>query len=150
VSNRAIFRLAVIGILIFDFVIAGIVMLFDDGALDASWELLPEFFDWYSLFQDNVVLSVSILVLILALSIASLVGVLLFKVWGKWLYLATTILIFPISVITGPAIFYGWETALFDFASMCHGAIILSMFLQPIANEFSESHMKNFPNEASS
>jgi hypothetical protein len=38
--------------------------------------------------------------------------------------------------MTGPAIFYGWESALFDFASMFHGAIILSMFLQPIASEF--------------
>jgi hypothetical protein len=136
VSNRAIFRLAVIGILLFDFAIVGIAMLFDNGALDASWELLPEFIDWYSLFENHLVILVSSLVFILAVSIISLVGVLMFKAWGRWLYLGATISIFPISVITGPAIFYGWEIALFDFANMFHGAVILSMFLQPIANEF--------------
>lgn len=135
-SNRAIFRLAVIGILIFDFAIAGIVMFFDNGALDAAWELLPEFIDWFSLYENHPVMLVSSLVFILAVSIISLVGVLMFKAWGRWLYLGATISIFPISVIAGPAIFYGWETALFDFASMFHGAVILSMFLQPIASEF--------------
>lgn len=135
-SNRAIFRLAVIGILIFDFAIAGIVMLFDNGALDASWELLPVSIDWYSLFENHLVITVSILVFILALSIISLVGLLMFKAWGRWLYLATTLLILPISIISGPAIFYGWEIALFDFANMFHGAVLLSMFLQPIASEF--------------
>ncbi len=135
-SNRIIFRLAVIGILIFDLASGGIIMFFDNGGLDAAWELLPETFDWNSLIKDHLVLSISILAIIFVISILSLVGVLLFKTWGRWLYLTVTLLIFPFSIIAGPVINYGWETALFDFANMCHGAINLSMFLQPIANEF--------------
>ncbi len=135
-SNRVIFRLVVVGILIFDFAIAGIVMFFDNGALDAAWELLPEFFDWYSLFENHLVMFVSTLVLILALAIISLIGVLMFKAWGRWLYLVVTLLALPISVTLGPTISYGWEVALFDLLNMFHGAVILSMFLQPIASEF--------------
>ena len=138
-SNRAIFRLAVIGILIFDLASGGIITFFDDGSLDAAWELLPETFDWNSLIEEYLVLTISILAIILVMSILSLVGVVLFKAWGRWLYLTVTLLIFPFSIIAGPVINYGWETALFDFANMFHGAIILSMFLQPIASEFKSS-----------
>jgi hypothetical protein len=144
-SNKAIFRLAVIGILVFDFTIVGMGMFFDNGELDASWELLPEFFDWFSIIENHLVVSISILVAILAVSIVSLVGVLLFKPWGRGFYLVTTLLMFPVSVIAGPAIYYGWETALFDLASMFHGAIILSMFLQPIASEFSGVNKFDLP-----
>ncbi|BFM48775.1 hypothetical protein [Marinomonas sp. THO17] len=137
-SNRVIFRLAVIGLLIAELAIGVALYFLDSGALDAAWEQLPESIDWYTYLESNFVTSVALLILLLVAILGSLVGVLLFKNWGRWLYLGSTVLIFPVSIFTGPTIYYGWENAVWDITSMVNGALILSMFLPPISNEFNK------------
>ena len=75
--------------------------------------------------------------LIIAIA-ASLVGMLLFRNWGRWLYLVSIALSLPVLVFTGPTIYCVWKSALWDTASMVNGAIMLVMFLPPISNEFNK------------
>ncbi len=137
-SNRVIFRLAVIGLLIAELAIGVALYFLDTGALDSAWEQLPESIDWYTYLESHFVTSVALLILLLVAILGSLVGVLLFKNWGRWLYLGSTVLIIPVSIFTGPTIYYGWESAVWDITSMLNGALMLSMFLPPISNEFNK------------
>lgn len=138
-SNRVIFRLAVIGLLIAELAIGVAMYFLDTGALDAAWEQLPESIDWYTYLESHFVTSVALSILLLVAILGSLVGVLLFKHWGRWLYLGSTVLIIPVSIFTGPTIYYGWESAVWDITSMLNGALMLSMFLPPISNEFNKA-----------
>jgi hypothetical protein len=89
--------------------------------------------------SNFTILAIVGFLLVLAI-IASFIGVLLFRNWGRWFYLGSTILIYPVSIFIGPTIYYGWESALWDTANMVNGAIMLSMFLPPINNEFNKSN----------
>ncbi|MCX4030235.1 hypothetical protein H0A36_26490 [Endozoicomonas sp. SM1973] len=135
-SNRAIFRLAVIGLLVFELAISVALYFFDDGALDPAWEILPQAIDWQSYLESNLTISIIAGLSLIIVLLASLVGMLMFKSWGRWLYLISTLLIFPVTIVTGPTIYYGWEVALWDIVNMVNGAIMLAMFLPPISNEF--------------
>ena len=137
-SSRAVFRLAVIGLLVFELAVGVVLFLFDDGTLNPAWEVLPKTIDWYIYLESHFIISIFSGLLLIVAIVASLVGVLLFRNWRRWLYLVSTALIFPISVLTGPTIYYGWESALWDTASMANGAIMLTMFLLPISNEFNK------------
>jgi len=137
-SNRAIFRLAVIGLLVFELAIGVAFYFLDDGALDAAWEQLPDATDWYTYIESHLAISVALLLLLVAI-VGSLVGVLLFKNWGRWLYLGNTMINFLVSIVTGPTIYHGWELALWDITNMINGALMLAMFLPPISNEFNKS-----------
>lgn len=137
-SNRTRFRMAVIGILFLEIAIAVALYFLDDGSLDSAWEMLPESFDWFVFVESNFVISILSGMLILFLLITSLVGVLLFRDWGRWLYLGSTLLLFPIYLFSGPTIYYAWESALWDITCMAEGAILVSMFLPPISNEFNK------------
>ena len=135
-SNRAVFRLAVIGLLVFELAIgASLYFFFDYEALEPALELLPESANWYS-YLDNDFLPLIIAILLVIVVIASVIGVLLFKNWGRWLYISSTLLALPVYCFTGPDIYYGWESALWEVASMANGALMLAMFLPPISHEF--------------
>ena len=138
-NNRVVFRLAIIGVLVFDLAIGAAVYWFDDGSLDPARELLPDDFYWASFQESHFILSMVLGGLLVVTMIASIVGVLLFRNWGRWLYVGVTVLVFPISILTGASLYYGWESALWDVASMAYGAILLAMFLPPISNEFNSS-----------
>lgn len=138
-SNRVIFRFAVIGLLIAELAIGVALYFLDTGDLDAAWDQLPESIDCYTYLESHFVTSVTLLILLLVAILGSLVGVLLFKNWGRRLYLGSTVLIIPVSIFTGPTIYYGWESAVWDITSMLNGALMLSMFLPPISNEFNKA-----------
>jgi hypothetical protein len=138
-SNRTAFRLIIIGLVVFELAIGYVSYFFDDGTLDSAWELLPETVNWYPYFETHFITSIVVVFLLILVIVASLVGVLLFRNWGRWLYLSSTVLIFPVSLFTGPTIYYGWESALWDTANMANGAIMLSMFLPPISKEFNKN-----------
>ena len=82
-SNRSVFRLAVIGLLVFELAIgASLYFFFDYEALELALALLPESANWYT-YLDNYFLPLMIIaVLLLIVIIASVVGVLLFKKLG--------------------------------------------------------------------
>ncbi len=144
-SNRAVFRLALIGILVYELAIGAALYFFDDGTLDPAWELLPETVGWHIYFESHFMASVAIGGVVILLLVAGLVGVLLFRNWGRWLYLGSNVLIFPISIFSGPIIYYGWESVLWDTASMANGAIMLAMFLPPISSEFNKQSKQDKP-----
>lgn len=137
-SCRLIFRLAVIGVLIFELIIGLAVYFIDDGALEPAWKLLPETVDLSVYFDSEPIIGGIVGLAVVLMFLASLVGVLLFRNWGRWLYLTFSLLIVAVSVFTGPTIYYGWERALWDMLQMASGAIILAMFLPPISNEFNK------------
>ena len=138
-SNRVVFRILIVGLLAYELAIGAVLYLFDDGALDQAWEALPEEYDWYSFLESNLVVTILAGVSVMLVILTSLVGVLLYKNWGRWLYLGSSVLILPVSIFNGPTIYYGWENTLWDIASMANGAIMLAMFLPPIGNEFNKS-----------
>jgi hypothetical protein len=148
-SNRAAFRLAIIGLLAYELAIGAALYFFDDGTLDPAWELLPETIGWYTYFESHFIASIAVGVAVILIIVTGLVGVLMFQNWGRWLYLASTVLIFPISMFTGATIYYGWESALWDTANMANGAIILAMFLPPISNEFNKLSQQDAASGAS-
>ena len=137
-SNRVIFRLVIIGLLMFEIAILAALHFVDDGALAPATNLLPKTVNWQTYFDLSPVLVGFIGLLLIILIMASVVGALLFRNWGRWLYLAVAVLIVPVSVFTGPTIYYGWENALWDMFKMANGAVILAMFLPPISNEFNK------------
>jgi hypothetical protein len=137
--NRVLFRLLIVGLFVFELAVGAAFYFFDNGGLDSAWEALPESYDWYSLLESNLIITMFVGVSIILVLLAGLLGVLLFKNWGRWLYLGSSVLILPISIFTGPTIYYGWESALWDISNMANGAIILAMFLPPISNEFNKS-----------
>lgn len=141
--NRILFRLAVIGLLLFELAISGMVYFFDDGSLDQAWELLPGTVDLLAYFEGNFTIPAIAGVVVVFIIIASFVGVLLFRNWGRWLYLGSTLFIYPVSIFMGPTIYYGWESALWDTACMLNGALILSMFLPPVSAEFTKRSVLN-------
>lgn len=148
-SNRVIFRFAVIGLLAFQ-IASGVALYYlDDGSLDSAWELLPEPIDWYGYFESHIVIAILASLSVVLVIVASLIGVLLFQSWGRWLYLSSTLLISPLSIITGPIIYFGWEIALWDILSMANGAIMLAMFLPPISNEFNKLSQQDATSSAS-
>lgn len=142
-SNRALFRLSVIGILLFEILISIALFVFDDGSLDAAWEALPESIDWVLIFESYAVVSIIAGVSVIILLLASVIGVLLFQNWARWLYLGSTLLVFPISIFSGPTIYYAWESSLWDIALMAEGAVMLVMFMPPIRNEFNKSSKRD-------
>lgn len=131
----------VVGLFVFELLIGLALTYFDNGELDSAWEQLPESFDWYSAFTSNLIISFVVSIGIVSILFASIVGVLLFKNWGRWLYLGSMFLVLPISLITGPSIYFAWESALWDITNMLNGALILAMFLQPFANEFNKERL---------
>ncbi len=137
-SSRLIFRLTVIGVLIFELMISSAVYFFDDGTLEPAWELLPETVDLSTYFASKPIIGGIVGLAVILLFLASLVGVLLFRNWGRWLYLGVTVLIVLVSVFTGPTIYYGWESSLWDMIKMANGAVMIAMFLPPISNEFNK------------
>ncbi|WP_157610655.1 hypothetical protein [Arsukibacterium perlucidum] len=122
----------------FEIAILAVLYFVDDGALAPARSLLPETVDWQTYFDLSPVLVGFIGLLLIILIMASVVGALLFRNWGRWLYLSVAVLIVPVSVFTGPTISYGWENAFWDMLIMANGAVILAMFLPPISNEFNK------------
>ncbi|MCC5452601.1 hypothetical protein LMJ53_12805 [Rheinheimera sp. UJ51] len=129
--------------MLFEIAIFAALYFFDNGALAPARNVLPETVDWQTYFDLSPVFCGAIGLLLIILIFASVVGVLLFRNWGRWLYLIVSLLILPVSVFTGPAIYYGWETALWDMLQMANGAVMLAMFLPPISNEFNTFSQQN-------
>jgi hypothetical protein len=128
--------------------IGSAVYFFDDGTLEPAWELLPETVDLSVYFHSEPIIGSIVGLAVGLLFLASIAGVLLFRNWGRWLYLTVSLLMLLVSAFTGPTIYYGWERALWDVLQMVNGAIILAMFLPPISNEFNKLSQQDAKNYA--
>ena len=141
-NNRALFRLSIVSLFIFELALHYIALQFSDNeAINAARKMLPEGFEGSAYLEQfsNVIISVAVMALGLFVITGGLIGVLCFQPWGRWLYLLSSIYILGVTTIVGPSIYFGWEDALCSIASMAEGAIILAMFLPPINDEFRKS-----------
>ena len=86
-NNRALFRLAGIGALVYEFAIGGALYLLDDSALDPAWGLLPETIEWYSFLESYLIVASIVGSVLILMLVGGVVGVLLFRNWGRWLSL---------------------------------------------------------------
>ena len=141
-NNRKIFRLVLVGYCLLLAVSIILTFMLDDGSLDKAWEALPDlgFFNQsVGFFTNNEIVSFIIVCVFIAVSVASIVGVFLFKNWARWLTFWLTVIIYPTSIFFGPSIFWGWEMALNDIGNVLFGAILAAMFLSPISLEFNKA-----------
>lgn len=115
----------------------------DNGQFDAAYAAMPEVNAFEAYFSNTIVLAITLIGLV-SIWIGSVVGLLLFKNWGRILTVTTLIISFPCITLLGPVIEHGLESAINDLLSVCSGIILASMYFQPISAEFNKpSNSKN-------
>jgi len=65
-----------------------------------------------------------------------LIGLWKFKPWARTLFLALTIVTFPLYVVLGPVVMNPWEAMFNDIAMLLEGGLIAMMFIGPISEKF--------------
>ena len=84
----------------------------------------------------------AIMLVVLPTLIACWVGLLKFKNWSRWLYLALTVVMYLIAIPLGCLSFtvtWGLTSAIFDLATPIEITILAVAFLSPLATEFQVS-----------
>lgn len=137
-NNRNKFRLLVISTNL-GYVVSVLLFAFLNlGRLEAAYAALPE-----EPSSENVIialLSSELFILCLGLAwVVSVVGLLLFKNWGRTLTAFGFLLSIPCLAFTSPAIELGIESALNELLAVCYGIILACMYLPPIASEFNRA-----------
>ena len=136
-NHKNIFRTLVITTNLAYFLSALVFVFLDNQQLEAAYAVLPQGSDFESYLSDTL-LGIIVLTGIIAIWVASIAGLLLFKNWGR----TCTVLGFLVSLLCvallGPTIEFGLESALNELLAVCNGIIIASMYLPPISAEFSK------------
>ncbi len=136
-NHRNIFRALVITTNLAYVLSAFIFVFLDNQQLEAAYAALPQSSDFESYLSDTL-LGVIVLTGIIAIWVASVAGLLLFKNWGRTCTVLGFLVGLPWIALTGPTIEFGWESALNELLAVCNGIIIASMYLPPISAEFSK------------
>lgn len=117
-------------------IIFGQIML--DNSMDASAEASAE------ITNSEMMIAVFYLVFLLVLipaTIASWIGLFLYKNWGRWLYFAmtvfSTLLSLSISIFDFSAN-WGFVSSLIEIDCLLTGAILVMIFLTQLANRFNK------------
>ena len=110
---------------------------FGETQLEEAYAALPQGSDFESYLSDTL-LGVIVLAGIVAIWVASVAGLLLFKNWGRTCTVLGFLVGLPWIALMGPTIEFGLESALNEFLAVCNGIIIASMYLPPISAEFSK------------
>ncbi len=137
------FRILVIATNLGYVVSALIVAFLNVGQLEDAYAALPEEVDPEN-FLSKVVLSEFSLLALGALWVISIVGLLLFKNWGRTLTILGFLITVPCLAFMSPTIELGIESALDELLAVCSGIILASMYLQPVSAEFNKNlHQAN-------
>jgi magnesium-transporting ATPase (P-type) len=136
-NNRTLFRLLVVATNIGIVLITFLALYLDNGELDAAYEALPESSSLESLLE-NMWLLAGVSIAAVLVWIGSIVGVLMFKNWGRVLTVIGAIVGYPAIAFLGPSIEFGWESAFNEFANLLFGVILAAMYLPPISQEFNK------------
>ena len=75
-------------------------------------------------------------VAMLFLMLAALVGLLLFKNWGRIAFILCGVVGYPVIMMSGPQISSGVSGVLFDLSNITSGVILAMMYLSPVSEEF--------------
>lgn len=87
-------------------------------------------------FLDNESLMIAMICVLLAVWAASIIGLWVFKRWGRTLSLLSTIATLVITPFFGAALSTGIENALYEAAALCWGAILALAYYSPIRERF--------------
>ncbi|NRA24823.1 MAG: hypothetical protein HRU08_10200 [Oleispira sp.] len=101
-----------------------------EQVMDYAYDIEPDY------MEENELIFFTIMAVIVVLGIASLIGVLMFKNWGRYLYIAGFILMFPLYPFFGIAVYSGYGQAFYDLSMLLSGAIIALMYYSPVAKYF--------------
>ncbi len=134
-TKRNVFRALVIATNLGYIISCLLFFYLDNGQLDAAYAVMPESFD-FEIYLSNTFLAAIVLIVIIGIWVASVVGLLLFKKWGRTLTVVSFIASLLCIALLGPTIEFGLESALNELLAVCSGMILASMYLQPIAAEF--------------
>lgn len=136
-NHRNIFRTLVITTNLTYFLSALVFVFLDNQQLEAAYAALPQGSDFESYLSDAL-LGIIVLTGIIAIWVASVAGLLLFKNWGRTCTVLGFLVGLPWIALMGPTIEFGWESALNELLAVCNGIVIASMYLPPISAEFSK------------
>ncbi len=101
-----------------------------EQVMDFTYNLEPEH------SENSEMFFYVIIGLAIVLAIASVVGILRFKNWGRHLYLAGFILLIPLYPYMGITVYSGWGQAFYDASMLLSGALLALMYYSPVAAYF--------------
>ena len=132
-NSRKLFRILVLLSLILT-VMSGICdFIFPNEIVE---KLFTYSFELQSIDIEVSLLDVGLLVLMLVLLLVALIGLLLFKNWGRIAFILCGVVGFPIIMMNGPYIASGLSSVLYDLSNISSGVILATMYLSPISEEF--------------
>ena len=111
-----------------------------DERFDAAYEKLPVgIIDEY--FANTAILII-VLAALIVFWLLSVIGLLLFKNWGRILAVLGLIIGLPLGSLFGPSIVAGWESVMGALLDTCYGITLAVIYLQPISAEFNKPHQQ--------
>lgn len=134
-NHRNAFRTLVIATNLGYVLSALLYFYLDNGQLEAAYAAMPKGFDFDS-YLSNDFISAIVIIGIVTIWALSVIGLLLFKNWGRTLTVSSFIVGLLFIALLGPTIEFGLESALNELVTVCSGIIFASMYLHPISAEF--------------
>ena len=98
---------------------------------------LQKYLVWEAEQDISTYFAVSILVIFI-LYIVNVVGLWKFKPWAKKMYVLITFLSIMLFPSLGPIVMNAWEAMFYDIAILLEGALLVLLFVGPVANKFSQ------------
>ncbi len=86
--------------------------------------------------EDNVWFLLAMVVALLIPWIAGIVGLFLFKRWGRSVSLCATFATLVIYPLLGPTLYSGPESTLFEASTLCWGAVLALAYYSPLRERF--------------
>jgi len=86
---------------------------------------------------ENLTLSLVLFLPLAAASITGVVGLFLFKRWGRTLSLYSTVLGFGLYPFLGPTVSSGWSSTLSEASVLLWGAVLAVAYVSPLRDRFS-------------
>lgn len=87
-------------------------------------------------FQPEGISMQIVYAIILLLLVFSMVGLLLFKWWGRIAFLLCGLLGFPVIAMSGPQIYSGVSSVLYDLSNILSGVILVLIYYGPMSKYF--------------
>jgi len=108
-------------------------LVFSSELIDALWAVAYE--SDLDSQSDGIVMNI-IYATIFLLLILAMVGLLLFKWWGRVAFLLCGIVGFPVIAMSGPQIYSGMSGVLYDLSNILSGVILVLIYYGPISIYF--------------
>lgn len=122
---------------------AGLVPGGYSTGLSAAYEVEP-----YWLAEASLVVVIPIMLLIIGALVVGAVGLYLFKSWGRSLSFWLTLTAMPVTIVAGPTLTSGLESALWEISTLLWGALLALAYYSPVADSFrANNSLKSNPHQ---